>query len=107
MGVSVNYLRNSFYECEISPELVNVAEREWKGVSLRSNPVEEQLIIINDKNHKLDLTLFDLYGRTVMSTFTSSESTISKSIDVMSGYYLLQIQNQELGTKSSISLIKK
>lgn len=98
---------NSFYECEISPELVNVAEREWKGVSLRSNPVEEQLIIINDKNHKLDLTLFDLYGRTVMSTFTSSESTISKSIDVMSGYYLLQIQNQELGTKSSISLIKK
>jgi len=97
----------SDYECTITLEEVNVVDRGLDDVKLYANPVDEIIQIRNPLFYNLDCSVYDLYGRQVIPTFTSNEMNIQISNNLRSGYYLLKVSNKKLNAENIFKMIKR
>lgn len=97
---------NSDYDCTITEETVGLINDLLTDVNLINNPIDNFLSIENDSNRKLECSIFNLLGSQVISTFTSDENIIHKSINLKSGYYLLVVRDINSNILNTFKVIK-
>lgn len=97
---------NSIYDCNLTTEEVALNDQVLDKVQLLENPIHSEIIIRNDTQKNLIVKVLDVFGRQIVSSFSSGEALIRYQVDITPGYYVLQLWNEADETVKALKIIK-
>ena len=70
-------------------------EKTWHGAWLRENPVNDQLALVNETNGLVNIEVFDLTGKHILTQKTVNREIVINVIGWVEGFYVLRVSNAD------------
>ncbi|WP_282041115.1 T9SS type A sorting domain-containing protein [Winogradskyella flava] len=105
--VQLTEVNVNFALAEILTPPLDIPENRYDFYRLEKNPVQQELVVLSSKNIKAVISIIDISGKTVFSNAMKLNNRTPISLDLVSGFYLLNIKAEDGSDSTTKFLINR